>query len=94
MHRYCASPAERNDRARRYDRHIARDSRLDPFLLRISFRMSFGIYIGGIMLVVGGLVYAAAILHAPLPWIIVGSLVALGLGVLAAVRATRMRDAG
>lgn len=56
--------------------------------------MSFGIYIGGILLLVGGLVYAAAILHAPVPWIIVGSLIAVGLGVLAAVKATRMRDAG
>ena len=56
--------------------------------------MSFGIYIGGIVLVLGGLIYGAAILHAPLPWIIVGALVALGLGVLMAVKATRMRDAG
>lgn len=54
--------------------------------------MSFGIYLGGILLVVGGLVYAAAMLHAPVPWIVVGALVALGLGVLAAVKATRMRD--
>ncbi len=54
--------------------------------------MSFGIYIGGIVLVVGGLVYGAAILHTPVPWIVVGALVSLGIGVLAAVRATRMRD--
>lgn len=54
--------------------------------------MSFGIYIGGIVLVLGGLVYGAAILHVPLPWIVVGALVSLGLGVLAAVNATRMRD--
>ena len=54
--------------------------------------MSFGIYLGGIILVLGGLVYAAAILHAPLPWIVVGALVALGLGIVAAVKATRMRD--
>lgn len=67
---------------------------LDLFLLRRSFNMSFGIYIGGILLLVGGLIYAAAILHAPVPWIIVGSLIALGLGVLTAVKATRMRDPG
>jgi cadmium resistance protein CadD (predicted permease) len=54
--------------------------------------MSFGIYIGGIILVLCGLVYAAAILHAPVPWIVAGALVSLGLGVLAAVKATRMRD--
>lgn len=54
--------------------------------------MSFGIYLGGILLVLGGLVYAAAMLHAPLPWIVVGALVCLGFGVLAAVKATRQRD--
>ena len=54
--------------------------------------MSFGIYIGGIILVVGGLIYAAAILQAPVHWIIVGALVLLGFGILAAVKATRVRD--
>ncbi len=54
--------------------------------------MSFGIYLGGIVLVLVGLVYGAAILHVPVPWIIVGALVALGVGVLAAVKATRQRD--
>ena len=54
--------------------------------------MSFGIYLGGIVLVLGGLIYGAAMLHAPLPWIVVGALVCLGLGVLAAVKATRQRD--
>lgn len=54
--------------------------------------MSFGIYIGGIILVIGGLIYGAVILHAPVPWIIAGSLVMLGFGLLAAVKATRVRD--
>lgn len=54
--------------------------------------MSFGIYLGGILLLVAGLIYAAVILHAPLPWIIVGALVVVGFGVLAAVKATRQRD--
>lgn len=54
--------------------------------------MSFGIYIAGIVLVVGGVIYGAAILHAPLHWIIVGALVLLGLGILTAVKATRQRD--
>ena len=57
-----------------------------------SDAMSFGIYLGGIVLVLVGLVYGAAILHVPVPWIIVGALVALGVGVLAAVKATRQRD--
>jgi hypothetical protein len=54
--------------------------------------MSFGIYIGGIVLVVAGLAYAAAMLHAPAHWIIAGSLIVLGFGILAAVKATRQRD--
>jgi len=54
--------------------------------------MSFGIYLFGIILVLAGLVYGAAILHAPAHWIIVGGLVLLGVGVVAAVKATRQRD--
>ncbi len=54
--------------------------------------MSFGIYLAGIVILLIGLGYAAAMLHVPTPWIAVGMLVALGVGVLTAVRATRQRD--
>jgi hypothetical protein len=54
--------------------------------------MSFGLYLGGIVLVIAGVIYGAAMLHAPLPWIIVGTLLLLGLGLLNAVKATRLRD--
>jgi hypothetical protein len=54
--------------------------------------MSFGIYIAGILLVIGGLAYGAAILHVPLQWIVIGALVLLGLGVVTAVKSTRQRD--
>jgi hypothetical protein len=54
--------------------------------------MSFGMYLFGIILVIGGLVYGAAMLHAPTHWLIVGTLVMLGAGVVAAVKATRQRD--
>ncbi|MEI9936125.1 MAG: hypothetical protein WDO69_02760 [Pseudomonadota bacterium] len=54
--------------------------------------MSFGIYLVGIILVIAGLVYAAAILSAPIHWIVVAALVMLGGGVVAAVKATRQRD--
>jgi hypothetical protein len=54
--------------------------------------MSFGIYLAGVILVIGGLSFAAAMLHAPAAWIVAGALVALGLGVLAAVKSTRQRD--
>ena len=54
--------------------------------------MSFGIYLFGVVLLIAGLIYGAAILHAPADWIIVGTLVALGFGVLAGVKSTRQRD--
>jgi uncharacterized membrane protein HdeD (DUF308 family) len=54
--------------------------------------MSFGIYLLGIVLLISGVVYAAAIMHAPAQWIIVGTLILLGAGIVAAVKATRQRD--
>jgi hypothetical protein len=54
--------------------------------------MSFGIYLGGIILVICGLLYGAVMLHAPGHWIVVGALVMLGAGVVTAVKATRQRD--
>jgi hypothetical protein len=54
--------------------------------------MSFGLYITGLLLVLGGLIYGAAILHAPTPWIVIGAVVLLGFGILSAVRVTRQRD--
>ena len=54
--------------------------------------MSFGIYLVGIILVIAGLVYGAAMLHLPTQWIVVAALVMLGLGVVTAVKSTRERD--
>jgi hypothetical protein len=54
--------------------------------------MSFGIYLGGIILLLSGVIYGAAILHTPVQWIVVGALVLFGLGILTAVKATRQRD--
>ncbi len=54
--------------------------------------MSFGLYLGGLLLVLGGLSYAAAMLHVPAQWIVIGAVILLGLGVLSAVKATRQRD--
>jgi hypothetical protein len=54
--------------------------------------VSFGIYLVGIILVISGLVYAAAIMNLPTHWIVVATLVALGIGVVAAVKSTRQRD--
>jgi hypothetical protein len=55
--------------------------------------MSFLLYIVGFLMVIGGLIYGATIMHVPLHWIVVGSVVLLGAGILSGVKATRQKDA-
>jgi hypothetical protein len=55
--------------------------------------MSFGIYIVGFIIVIGGLIYAAVILHLAMHWIVVGTLVLLGIAIVKGVSATRQKDA-
>jgi hypothetical protein len=54
--------------------------------------MSFGLYLVGFVIVIGGLVYGAAILHVATHWIVVGTIVLLGLAILKGVKATRQKD--
>jgi len=54
--------------------------------------MSFGLYSIGFALVIGGLIYAACLVHMPAHWIIVGAVVLLGVGILTGVKATREKD--
>jgi hypothetical protein len=54
--------------------------------------MSFGLYAIGFASVIGGLIYAACLLHIPAHWIAVGAVVLLGLGILSGVKATRQKD--
>ena len=54
--------------------------------------MSFGIYIAGFLILIGGLIYGAVILHVPTHWIAVGAIVLLGLAILKGVQATRGKD--
>jgi hypothetical protein len=54
--------------------------------------MSFGIYIVGFLILIGGLIYGAVILHVAAQWIAVGAIVLLGLAILKGVAATRQRD--
>jgi hypothetical protein len=54
--------------------------------------MSFGIYAVGFAIVIGGLAYAAHLVHMPTQWILVGSVVLVGIGILSAVKATRQKD--
>jgi hypothetical protein len=55
--------------------------------------VSFLIYIAGFLILIGGLIYGASILHVPLHWIVAGSVVLLGAGILGGVKATRQKDA-
>jgi hypothetical protein len=54
--------------------------------------MSFGIYIAGFLILIGGLIYGALILRVAPHWIAVGAMVLLGLAILKGVQATRGKD--
>ena len=54
--------------------------------------MSFGLYSAGFAFVIIGLAYAAHLVHMPLHWIVVGTVVMIGLGILSGVKATRPKD--
>jgi hypothetical protein len=54
--------------------------------------MSFGIYAIGFAILIGGLIYAAYLVHMPTHWIVVGAVVLLGIGILTGVKATRQKD--
>jgi hypothetical protein len=54
--------------------------------------MSFGLYIAGFAVLIAGLAAGAHLAHVPPPWIGVGVVVLIGLGILKAVTHTRQRD--
>jgi hypothetical protein len=54
--------------------------------------MSFGLYAIGFATLIAGLIYGACLVHMPRHWIIVGSIVLLGIGILSGVKATRQKD--
>ena len=54
--------------------------------------MSFGLYLLGFVIVIGGLAYGAALMHMATHWIVVGGIVLLGLAILTGVKATREKD--
>jgi hypothetical protein len=54
--------------------------------------MSFGLYAIGFAIMIGGLIYAAYLMHVPAHWIVVGAIVLLGVGILSGVKATRQKD--
>ena len=54
--------------------------------------MSFGIYLVGYLIMIGGLAYGAFLAKVPSHWIAVLVLVMVGLGILTAVTRTRQKD--
>jgi hypothetical protein len=54
--------------------------------------MSFAIYILGFLILIGGLIYGATILHIAPHWIAVGAIVLVGVAILKGVQATRGKD--
>jgi hypothetical protein len=54
--------------------------------------MSFAIYLIGFLILIGGLIWGATILHVATHWIAVGAIVLLGLAILKGVQATRGKD--
>jgi hypothetical protein len=54
--------------------------------------MSFGLYSIGFVIVIGGLIYAAHLMHIPPHWIAVGAVILLGMGIVTGVTATRQKD--
>lgn len=53
---------------------------------------AFGLYVLGFVVLLGGLIYGAHLLHVPQTWIIVGALIVIGLGIMSAVSRTKQRD--
>jgi len=53
---------------------------------------NLAIYLIGTALVAGGLAWAANKLGAPTIWIIIGTIVIIGLGIMAAVSKTRQKE--
>lgn len=54
--------------------------------------MSFGIYLVGFLILIGGLVYGAVLLNVPYEWIAVGAIILVGFAILSGVRSTRQKD--
>lgn len=54
--------------------------------------MSFGLYLLGFVLLIGGVVYGATLMHIPSHWIAVLVLIMAGLAIVKGVKATRPKD--
>jgi hypothetical protein len=67
-------------------------SHLPPVLIQRGEIMSFGLYALGFLIVIGGLIYGAHLMHVPAHWIAVVAIVLLGIGIVTGVQNTRQKD--
>jgi uncharacterized membrane protein len=54
--------------------------------------VSFGIYVLGFLVLIGGLTYGATLMHMPTRWIVALDIVMVGLGIVSGVKNTRQKD--
>jgi len=54
--------------------------------------MSFVLYLFGFVVLICGLIYGATLMHMPSHWIVMGTLVLIGLGIVTGVKNTRSKD--
>ena len=54
--------------------------------------MSFGIYLVGFAIVIGGVAWGLSVMHVPTLYIVIGSVILLGMGILMGVSQTRQKD--
>jgi peptidoglycan/LPS O-acetylase OafA/YrhL len=71
---------------------ILQNSGCDKRRLCAEVAMSFALYLVGIVILIGGLVYVAVLTHVHTQWIVAMVVVLVGAGLMAAVNNTRQRD--
>ena len=54
--------------------------------------MSFPIYLVGFVLVIGGIAWGLSVAHVPTLYIMIASVILLGIGILTGVSRTRQKD--
>jgi positive regulator of sigma E activity len=53
---------------------------------------AFMLYVAGFIVLLFGLIYGAYLVHVPQVWIVVGTLIIAGIGIMSAVSHTKRRD--
>ena len=59
---------------------------------RTHLMSTFAVYMIGFLMIIGGFAYGAHHLHVPQEWILIGSIILLGIGLASGASRTRRRD--